>query len=160
MGLFRKRSKGVGQKPEPVGALGSNPTPDARLGVPMELAEAAYLPFLDTPMSNPCREMTVDGFLREESTAGGGDIRFRCLTEVRFIYEKNNWPAAVFYIEYPEYKGLVPVIRAVRDRRFNGQTVVWFAVDPHKPFVVPSGTKMCVDSGANLTGKTLYELGM
>lgn len=160
MGQFRKQQVGVGQKPDPLGALGDNPAPDARLGVPMELADAAYMPFLDRPMRNSCRDITAGGFIQDQAEPHDSDTRFRCLTEVRFIYEKNNWPAAVFYIEHPEYGTLIAISAVIRDRRFDGQTVVWFADQPRKQFIVPSNMKMCVDSGTDLTGKTLDELRM
>lgn len=158
MGLFRKQQKGVGQITEPIGALGDNPVPDARLATHMSVAEAAYLPFLDKPMGNPCRDIVMDGFVQEEAEPRDSGPNFRCLTEVRFIYERNNWPAGVFYIEHPVYGTLMAISSAIRDRRFNGRAVVWFADEPRKPFVVPSGTKMCVDCGTDLTGKTFNEL--
>ncbi len=158
MGQFRKQQVGVGQITEPVGALGDNPAPDARLGAHRGVIEDAYLPFLDKLMSNPCRDIAAGGFVQEEAEPRDSDPRFRCLTEVRFIYEKTNWPAAVFYIEHPESGTLMPISAAIRDRRFNGNTVVWFADEPRKPFVVSCVTKMCVDCGTDLSGKTLDEL--
>ena len=160
MGQFREQPDGVGQITEPIGALGDNSAPDARLASRMSIAEAAYLPFLDKPMGNPCRDISFGGFVQDQAEPGGHSPKFRCLTEVRFIYEKTNWPAAVFYIEHPESGTLMAISAAIRDRRFNGQTVVWFADEPRKPFVVNCDTKMCVDCGINLIGLTLDELGM
>lgn len=160
MGLFRKQPEGVGQKPRPAGALGDNPAPDARLGDHMSLVDAAYLPFLDKSSLSEGFITTCSYGPAEFQLRDRADSYFRCVSQVRYIYERTTWPPAAFYIEHPKTKLLMPIVKAAGDRRFNGQTVVWFTHRAEDSFVVPCSTPMYVSDEKGITGKTFDELGL
>lgn len=161
VGLFRKRRIVVGQKHEPMGALRDNLALDARLASCIELADAAYLPFLDKSSLSDGLTATYLCDPAQFQMRDRADSYFRCVSQVRYIYERTTWPlAAFFYIEHHETKLLTPIIKAMKDRRFMCQTVVWFTRRTEDTFVVLNDTPMYVSDEKDVTGMTFNELGL
>lgn len=161
MGQFRRNREGVGQFGEPWGALGSNLGANERLTLNTVLEHDLdhIIDAVDTVAAD------------DESGAGSTDhdvfigynkrhAYYRNITEIRFMYApRTTFPDCAFYIEHPESKQLLPIVRCVRDRRFNGAAIVWLSDNPcEDPMIVCESTMMYASDEPEVAGKTLEQV--
>ncbi len=158
MGLFSKKSKGVGLKANSGSALAPNSSAEARLGC------RAHLDFELDMVMNQIHAIAEDihsiaGLAKHQRFTEQIDEHehFRCISEVRFWYVR-TWPNAAFYIELPESKRLLPIVKALRDRRCNGNSVVWVSDYTSEPMVVSEACIMYVSDEPDVSGKTIEEM--
>jgi len=159
LGLFRRQRGGVGLKTEPSDALENNLSASRRLPLHAALEyELDCIINAVTAVADGSVESTDHHRFTEYKKS---HEHYRNLTEVRFMYTPGAlFPACAFYVEHPESKQLLPIVRCVQDRRFNGAAVVWLSDHPHEePLVVRESTRMYASDEPEIAGKTLEQVG-
>lgn len=156
MGLFRRNRDPVGLNTETSGALGDNLSAKPRLALHTRVD--ADLDSLTNALADiiDCNSEYYQRFTVYKSR----QEHYRLVSQIRFMYAGSNvFQNCAFYIEHPESKKLLPIVRCVRDRRFNGTAVVWLSDDPcEDTMVVPESTMMYASDEPEVAGKTLEQV--
>ena len=153
LGLFRKKVKQLGLKTEPSNALSKHLSARERLDYMIDLISNLTddtAEDIDTLISRA----QYGRFTKQKPM----HEHYRCLTKIVFWSEHGLRLDAMYYIEHPESKQLLPIVRCIKDRRFNGRIVVWVFDSSWKPLIVNETTVMYVSDEPNVTGKTLKEV--
>lgn len=160
LGLFRRKSDRVGLESEIPEALGPNSSAEGRLGsararldfeLDLLMGDLAMVAEDIHAIAGRANHQRFTEYKRQQD-------HFRCMSEIRFYWNKTNWPDAAFYIEHPESRRLLPIVRAIADRRCNGLGVVWVSDMANEPMVVTQSTPMYVSDEPEIVGKTIEEV--
>jgi hypothetical protein len=153
---------GVGQKPEPLAAL----RPISNCNKRLVDNQYHHLDEIDMFLNN----ITA---IIEDINSLVGRATHQKFTKQRLRYEHkrftvpldsywclSNDDTVAAYLEEPETKRLLPIVKTVPERRYKGFGVVWVSNFIDEPLVVPDTTCVYLSDEPNVVGQTINEVSM
>lgn len=156
VGLFRRTSKGVGQKRDFRVALEPKMTFEARLEGSYLIEEIDYLIHACEAVSEDIHSIAGNAQHQRFKEQKNPDDHYRCISWLT-LYNHPR-PEVSCYIEHPDSKRLLPIVRAMPDQKCTDYWIVWVSNNNSTPLSVPRESRMYVSDEPDVAGKTIDEV--